>query len=152
MADDRDNRHHLGRVTFMNDDSLQVPTRAGRKGDSQAMPTPNHHVDIQTLVIQELEARRELGIERYGTALQPFNGRDALQDLYEELMDGMVYIRQELEERDLRDGAFKSLLHAADTFRMAWHASGEDGDGPVSRAAAADLFAVMDELNKLLDR
>ena len=35
-----------------------------------------------------------------GTALQPFNGRDALRDLYEELLDACTYIRQVIEERD----------------------------------------------------
>lgn len=43
---------------------------------------------------QELAARRDLGRERYGTLLQPFNGRDALRDLLEEVLDAMAYAHQ----------------------------------------------------------
>ena len=68
--------------------------RAGREGDSQPMPVVNDHPDIQSRVIADIEARRLVGIKRYGTALQPWNGRDALVDLYEELLDACCYIKQ----------------------------------------------------------
>ena len=48
-----------------------MPERAGREGDSQPLPTVNDSPDIQSLVIRDIEERRELGIRRYGTALQP---------------------------------------------------------------------------------
>lgn len=70
-----------------------------RPGD-QPLPTPNGHPDIQSQVIADIEERRQVGISRYGTALQPFNGRDALRDLYEELLDGAMYVRQAMVERD----------------------------------------------------
>jgi hypothetical protein len=76
------------------------PERAGREGDSQPLPVVNDHPDIQSAVIADIEQRRLLGIKRYGTALQPHNGRDALVDLYEELMDAVMYIKQILVERD----------------------------------------------------
>lgn len=41
-----------------------------------------------------MKARHELGKSRYGTALQPFNGRDALQDALEEALDMLVYLEQ----------------------------------------------------------
>lgn len=65
----------------------------------QPMPTPNSQPDIQQLVIADIGTRREFGIERYGTALQPFNGRDALRDAYEEALDLSMYLRQAIEER-----------------------------------------------------
>jgi len=130
----------------MTDDTPTVPTRLGREGDSQAMPVPNGHTDIQTLVIRELEQRRQLGIERYGTALQPFNGRDGLQDLYEELMDGMVYVRQEIEERKLRSDALAELLDAAEVLRATWRSGGELGAG------VECFFAIIDELDELLGK
>lgn len=44
-------------------------------------------------------ARRQKGIDTYGTPLQPFNGRDARQDLMEEILDACAYARQiHLEE------------------------------------------------------
>jgi hypothetical protein len=71
-----------------------------RPGD-QPLPVPNDQEDIQTQVIRDIEARRELGISRYGTALQAGNGRDALRDLYEELLDAAMYARQLMCERDV---------------------------------------------------
>ena len=70
-----------------------------QRPEDQPLPTPNNRPDIQSMVIADIAARREVGISRYGTALQAFNGRDALQDLYEELLDACMYIRQVVEER-----------------------------------------------------
>jgi hypothetical protein len=74
------------------------PTRAGRPGDSKPLPTVNGHGDIQSLVITDIEARRAVGIERYGSALQPHNGRKALLDAYEEALDLAMYLKQRLVE------------------------------------------------------
>jgi hypothetical protein len=56
--------------------------------------------DVQSMVIADIEARRELGRQRYGTALQPHNGRDVLRDAYEEAIDLAMYLRQAIAERD----------------------------------------------------
>jgi thymidylate synthase (FAD) len=79
----------------------------------QPLPTPNDHVDITDLVIEDLKGRRRKGIETYGTTLQPFNGRDALLDLYQELLDGAQYVRQRMEE----DRAITSEYEAELQFR-----------------------------------
>ena len=75
-----------------------VPTKQ-REGD-QVLPTVNDHPDIQSQVQADLEARRQVGISRYGTALQPFNGRDTLRDAYEEAMDLTVYLRSLLTMKE----------------------------------------------------
>ena len=54
---------------------------------------------IWALVIQDMETRDRVGREKYGVPLQAGNGRDALLDLYQELLDAVVYTRQALEER-----------------------------------------------------
>jgi hypothetical protein len=72
-----------------------------RPGD-QPLPVINDRPDIQSMVIADIAARRQLGIERYGTALQAHNGRDMLRDWYEELLDAAVYARGVIEERDSR--------------------------------------------------
>lgn len=59
-------------------------------------------MSIQRLVREDLEQRERLGVERYGTALQPHNGRDALRDAYEEALDLACYLRQAMAERDGR--------------------------------------------------
>jgi len=55
--------------------------------------------DIQMLVIESIHARRRMGMEKYGTTLQPHNGRDALMDAFQEALDLACYLRQALEER-----------------------------------------------------
>lgn len=82
-------------------ESGEAPERANREGDSQALPVPNDYPDVQSAVIADIEGRRELGIRRYGTALQPMNGRDALLDAYEEALDLAMYLKQMLIERDM---------------------------------------------------
>ncbi len=51
-------------------------------------------------VIKDLKGREKLGVKKYGVKLHTFNGRDALQDLYEELLDAAQYIKQVMMERD----------------------------------------------------
>jgi hypothetical protein len=55
---------------------------------------------LQDQVIADLGERKTLGLERYGTLLFPHNGRDMLQDLYEELLDACCYIKGVMAERD----------------------------------------------------
>jgi hypothetical protein len=66
----------------------------------QQMPIKNDRPAIQDLVIADIEARKAVGFERYGTLLQPFNGRDALMDAYQEALDLCQYLRQAIEERN----------------------------------------------------
>lgn len=70
-----------------------------RDGD-QALPTINESPFVQDDLIAYIERRKQVGIERYGTALQPHNGRDALRDAFEEAVDLAVYLAQVIIERD----------------------------------------------------
>lgn len=66
-------------------------------------PLPERRDDlpaIQDLVLADIEARKALGIQRYGQLLKAHDGRDNLRDLYEELMDACIYARKALYERD----------------------------------------------------
>lgn len=51
-------------------------------------------------VIEDLRRREQKGIETYGTTLQTHNGRNALQDAYEEVLDLAQYLKQHLMEQD----------------------------------------------------
>jgi hypothetical protein len=66
----------------------------------QPPPKPNNSAHIADLVNHDIALRKVQGIAKYGTALQGGNGRDALRDLYEELLDAAQYCRQVLYERD----------------------------------------------------
>lgn len=54
---------------------------------------------ILPLVINDLESRAEFGFNKYETMLKSHNGRDALMDAYQEALDLVMYLRQEIEER-----------------------------------------------------
>lgn len=55
--------------------------------------------EVYKLVLADLTARKWMGIAKYGTPLMVENGRDHLMDLYQELLDAVMYIRAEIEKR-----------------------------------------------------
>ncbi len=63
-------------------------------------PVKNDHPAIWPIVVKEMMQRDQTGRGRYGVALQPHNGRDALLDAYEEALDLCAYLRQAIYERD----------------------------------------------------
>lgn len=71
----------------------------------QPMPVPNDGKFIQSLVMEDLDARLKIGILRYGTGLQINNGRDMLQDAYEEALDLAIYLRGCIEEREANESS-----------------------------------------------
>ena len=67
--------------------------------EDQPPPIPNTSTPIVDLVVTDLFERKQIGIERYGVPLQANNGRDSPVDLYQELLDAVMYIRQAIEAR-----------------------------------------------------
>jgi hypothetical protein len=75
----------------------------------QPRPIPNNHRASWGVVLRDLEKayqgpvativrddiceRDYVGEQKYGTRLQPFNGRDSLLDAYEEALDLTVYLK-----------------------------------------------------------
>lgn len=66
---------------------------------SQPKPIPNGYPATWSLVVKDMTERNKVGIQRYGTPLQPFNGRNSLQDAYEEVLDLCVYLKNAIEEQ-----------------------------------------------------
>lgn len=81
---------------------------------NQPDPIKNDNPAIVDLVVKDLKERKELGLQRYGVALQAHNGRNALQDLYEELQDAVIYLRQVIEEQKTKPVAGQVQVVAAD--------------------------------------
>lgn len=52
-------------------------------------------------VMIDLTERMEMGIKTYGEALRANNGRDALQDAYEEALDLACYLKQAMIEKEI---------------------------------------------------
>lgn len=67
--------------------------------EPEVLPTKNSHPAIPDLVLEDMKARDQFGKNKYGTRLQPFNGRDPNIDLYQELLDAVQYCRQIIYER-----------------------------------------------------
>lgn len=111
-------------------EAFELPPTKQREGD-QALPTHNDEVDCQTRLINrinsEIPRRREVGIQRYGTALQPFNGRNALRDLWEELADASTYFMQV-------DAEYEALVDALIAIRTAPYDTHEREDAIDSAA------------------
>lgn len=63
-------------------------------------PTPNAHPAVWSLVLKDMIDRDQTGRAKYGTPLQPHNGRRFLVDLYQELLDAAVYVRGRIYEED----------------------------------------------------
>lgn len=66
----------------------------------QADPVKNEHPGVWSLVLVDMAQRDIEGAKKYGTRLQPHNGRDVLIDAYQEALDLAVYLRQAIYERD----------------------------------------------------
>ena len=69
----------------------------------QAPSVKNNTTPVYKRVMADIEDRASLGCEKYGTYLQTFNGRDALIDLYQELLDAVQYLRQRIDEDYLNE-------------------------------------------------
>jgi hypothetical protein len=65
----------------------------------QAHPVPGKLV-VADQLIQDIQDRVALGEKRYGTKLMTGNGRNALIDAYQEVLDAAFYLCQALMERD----------------------------------------------------
>ena len=75
---------------------------------------------VKTALLKDMNDRDEWGRSKYGVPLQPFNGRDALVDLYQEFLDATVYTKQfQLENPGdhSMDEAFAILLDLLDEVR-----------------------------------
>lgn len=69
----------------------------------QPAPVPGRR-EVMKYVIQDIQARAKMGERKYGTKLTTHNGRVALWDAYQEAIDLVVYLRQEILEREDDNG------------------------------------------------
>ena len=81
---------------------MSEPTQNYLTDVHQPDPVHNTLPAVWDLVLNDMTDRGIMGVKKYGTLLQPFNGRDALVDAYQEALDLVVYLRQAIYERDNR--------------------------------------------------
>lgn len=66
--------------------------------NGEPKPIINDGPSMHDLVIADMNHRKQFGLNKYKTILQANNGRNAIQDAYEEVLDLAVYLRQVIEE------------------------------------------------------
>jgi hypothetical protein len=84
----------------MNDAATEQPSPI--PGQQPVLPTVIRCMEMADCreIIPDLESRARMGYQRYGTYLMTHNGRDALMDCYQELLDGLMYVHQAMMERN----------------------------------------------------
>jgi hypothetical protein len=78
--------------------------------NGEPKPVPNNLQSMHDRVSADLQSRKEYGLKKYDSLLQPFNGRNFLQDIYEEMQDGIVYISGALAEQQAVEIYLKKIL------------------------------------------
>ena len=68
--------------------------------NDQPAPKGNDNVSVHDLVAEDIEQRKQFGLEKYGTILQAGNGRKSLKDAYEEILDLACYLRCAIVEQE----------------------------------------------------
>ena len=70
----------------------------------QQLPTPGE-LNVQEVLSKAVLERMQYGIDKYGSPLETFNGRDPIRDVWEELVDALTYMTQiRLERGDTLPG------------------------------------------------
>lgn len=75
------------------------PLRSRRAREPHPAPPKPGKEDVTAFLLDAIAKRRELGLKKYGTSLQTWNGRDPLADAMEEDLDRMQYLVQARRER-----------------------------------------------------
>lgn len=87
-----------------------VETVVNELVERQPQPVSNTHPAIADLVMADLRDRDQFGAKKYGTRLQPFNGRKSKVDLYQELIDMIQYARQDIFESEFVDRVVQAAI------------------------------------------
>ena len=68
---------------------------------SEPEPPPKHGEKIVVdELIKDIQDRKTFGYGKYGTYLMSNNGRNAIVDMYQELLDALIYCKQILIETE----------------------------------------------------
>lgn len=125
----------------------------------QPAPEKNDTRPIWDIVIEDMKQRNEEGVKKYGTPLQIFNGRDSLVDLYQELLDAVVYTRQKIEEQKYFQDNFEALEQASDDYieelttqlnicKATLHTIMEDSSNEADVELSKSTLEQLDEMNQ----
>lgn len=78
-----------------------TPEPSPTEGGEEVLPVVERVLDymigrgpIQSLVQYDLRVRSDMGVRKYGTTLKTHNGRSAMMDAYQEVLDAIMYSMQ----------------------------------------------------------
>ena len=87
----------------------RVRSKGERTPALHLQPDPrSERADVWPMVVEDMHSRNHLGKVKYGIPLRIYNGRDALVDAYQEVLDLSVYLRQEIAERQVLEDALEA--------------------------------------------
>ena len=115
--------------------------------NSAATPQPDPQGTGEVILFgvqTDMLARADFGLTKYGELLHAFNGRDPLEDAYQEAIDLVMYLKQLRIEKEDRDAALASLIRAI----VWWALADEPAVRWMRREVLIDTFR---ENRKLLD-
>jgi NTP pyrophosphatase (non-canonical NTP hydrolase) len=109
-------------------------------------PAPQPGLEyVADLLLADIAERVEMGIGKYGTKLQTYNGRDSLWDAYQEVIDLAMYLRKEIAERkNIRD--WQRAVHANAKEKGFW--DDERNIGEMLMLAVSELSEALEAFRK----
>jgi hypothetical protein len=101
-------------TTVVGEDAAKVqPMPTGNGPDVAAEVAKDLRTKGLEHIAEDTEARIRLGERKYGTRLKAHNGRDAMLDLYQEVLDGINYAKQLVMENKDDDTFYRHLVDLA---------------------------------------
>lgn len=84
---------------------LRAPTRGGRSVTilvaNDILGAFEDSPELAKTVVNDIVQRDEYGYKKYGQNLETHDGRPTIWDLYQELLDGVQYMRKLIEEGEM---------------------------------------------------
>jgi hypothetical protein len=99
---------------FFKDDS-EISSFEKRLVEPEPMPTKNALPFMWPKAMERFaklaQARDDFGAKKYGTRLQPFNGRNPTTDALQELLDAFVYFEQIIFEDEYKQPVIEAAIN-----------------------------------------
>lgn len=100
----------------------------------QPLPKPGG-LPVQAILIAAIQERTDYGRAKYGDVLRTKNGRNALKDAWEELMDFTAYFTQYVLEEGVELPGMREALEAEPQHER-------DADAHFSQARVAEILSI----------
>jgi NTP pyrophosphatase (non-canonical NTP hydrolase) len=135
---------------WIDENGVSVSGCRTHAADKHEPPPQPGRVDVADYVLADIRERVAAGEKKYGTKLQTGNGRDPLWDLYQELLDAVMYCRQAILERDEKQLPLDTAT-AQSRIAAAIKARGYRKDYTIAQFVARNVVKLGEELAELAE-